>query len=100
MQTYIYIFVRKDLPHAQRVVQASHACVEVMNKIKEEIHPHIVVFGSSNEKKLKEVIKYLAEVNIKCEYFIEPDIGGQITAVATFPLKGEEREHLRKYCLL
>jgi len=63
-------------------------------------HPHLVVFGIKNENKLRKCIQHLQEVGIPYKEFLEPDIGNQITALATAPLSGPQRDHLKKYCLL
>lgn len=37
---------------------------------------------------------------MKCCAYHEPDFGGEMTAVATAPLRGEERQPLRQLRLL
>jgi hypothetical protein len=98
----MYVFVRKDLTHSQQVVQASHACIEASRFfLKPDIeHPHLVVIGVKNQNKLKKCIEHLQQLNIYYKEFIEPDIGNEVTAVATIPISGEIRTHLAKYCLL
>lgn len=98
----MYVFVRKDLTHSQQVVQASHACIEASRTYLEldSEHPHLVVFGVKNLNKLKKCIEHLKQVVIEYKEFLEPDIGNELTAVATVPLSGEIRQHLAKYCLL
>lgn len=98
----MYVFVRKDLTHSQQVVQASHACIEASRVFLEPDteHPHLVVIGVKNQNKLKKCIEHLKQLNICHEEFIEPDIGNEITAVATVPISGDIRTHLAKYCLL
>lgn len=94
--------MRKDLTHSQQVVQASHACIESSRAFLagEDVHPHLVVFGVKNQTKLRRVTEHLKQVGIRYKEFVEPDIGNELTAVATAPLSGEDRKHLAKYCLL
>lgn len=63
-------------------------------------HPHLIVFGAKNENKLRRCIEHLKEAGIPYKEFIEPDIGNQLTAVATAPVCGTQRQHFCKYCLL
>lgn len=67
---------------------------------KDDPHPHLVVFGIKNETKLKKCLLHLDEAGIPYREFREPDIGNQLTAIATAPIVGEDRKHLAKYCLL
>jgi hypothetical protein len=52
--------VRRDLSHAQRVVQSGHALVEsIKNFSYEGQHPYIIVFGCKTEKSLKNALDFL-----------------------------------------
>jgi hypothetical protein len=100
--SHIYVFVRKDLPHSQIVVQACHACIEAticfLNKNTE--HPSLVVCGIRNEQQLQKVFSRLLEEGVHCCPFIEPDRGNELTSFATEPISSERRHLFRRYnCL-
>lgn len=87
------------------MVQSSHAAIEAANlfgfgNLPE--HPHIVLLSAKNESKLHNVTKYLFQSGIKFVHFYEPDIGNQLTAIASQPIAeyDDKRKLLRKYQLL
>jgi hypothetical protein len=96
------VFVRKDLPHGQRVVQASHACIECAKAFLDSNleHPHLVVIGVNDESKLHKAAIKLDNHGIRYKTFIEPDRNDEATAIATEPIWGEAREIFRNYTLL
>lgn len=102
MKKYIYVFVRNDLSPSQICVQSTHSCIEVARNYldKDEDHPNVVVFGIKNENKLKSIADNLLQEGIRFQQFLEPDIGNQLTSIATEPLCGEDRKLFSKYCLL
>lgn len=95
--------VRKDLTRPQQAVQACHAVIEA-TKAYSEIstleHPHVIIVSIENEAKLRATVLKLAEAGISCREFIEPDIGNQMTAIASRPVFGDERRHFRRFRLL
>lgn len=99
----MYVFVRKDLSSAQIAVQSGHAIIEICKKFdfnKLNSHPSIIIFESRNEAKLHQVSKHLTDEEIEHSHFFEPDIGDQLTAIATCPIFGKDRKKLIKYQLL
>ena len=94
---YMYVFVKEDLSHPQQIVQAAHAAA----KIGEKYHgdTYIVLCGAKNEEHLDAISQHLERHSIDHELFFEPDIDGY-TTIATAPLKGNERQPLRKFKLL
>ncbi len=101
----MYVIVRKDLSLEQQSVQAIHASIEtarLLGNDKEEKweHPHLVLCGVENENALKNTIQRLVKNNIPFSYFVEPDLNNEITAIATFPLRGEKRDVMSRYQLL
>lgn len=56
--------------------------------------------GVKNESALFKAIEQLNSQGIKCQWFIEPDMGNQFTALATEPVYGETRKLFRKYQIL
>jgi hypothetical protein len=84
------------------VVQACHAAIEAARVFLSPDHPHpsLVVCGARDERQLYRCLDRLADAGIRCRAFREPDLDGQLTAVATEPLSGRQREALRDYQLL
>lgn len=107
----MYVIVRKDLTPPQRAVQSAHAAIEAGRAFLPpntkhddclENHPHLVICEVKDEKKLKSTEKKLQENQIQYRVFKEPDIGDQMTAIATEPIHSEDdrRNTLRRYQLL
>lgn len=95
------MFVRKDLPFEQIVVQASHACVESTKHTPyQSDHPSVIVLSAKNEGSLQKAIDFLKENDIIHYAFREPDMGEALTAVATAPLDEDKRILFKKYNLL
>lgn len=96
------MFVRKDLPQTVQVVQASHACIEATRAFleKDVEHPHLVVLAVKDEPQLFKSAKKLDTAGIRYCTFIEPDRGGEATALATEPISGEQRRFFKNYQLL
>ena len=63
-------------------------------------HPSVIVFGIKNEAKLRALADRVAGQGVRVRCFHEPDIGDQLTAFATEPVSGEQREVFCKYQLL
>ena len=98
----MYVFVRKDLSPSQRVVQSGHALIEATKAFLagEDEHPSVIVFGVKCEAKLQSLAERIQEQGVRIKRFFEPDIGDQMTAFATEPVVGDQREVFRKYQLL
>lgn len=97
------MFVRKDLTPSQIAVQSCHAAIEAARNglIPSDIeHPHLVLIGCQNLPALLKVRSKLRTLKIHHKDFIEPDIGNQVTAIATAPLSGDSRKHFKQYTLL
>jgi hypothetical protein len=81
--------VRRDLPWAQRAVQAAHAVANLVFTYRDELEPdqwgetgpHFVVYGVSGEPELLDVARTLDGHAV---VFHEPDLGNRATAVAYF----------------
>lgn len=99
---YVYVITRKDLSIPQQTVQSGHALIEstklFCNKL--STHPSIIVCTVKNEDKLNDAIKYLHDNKIKFCTFREPDIGDELTAIATEPLYGDDRKIMNKFQLM
>ena len=98
----MYVIVRNNLSYPQKCVQSCHAAIEAARELlsPDQEHPHLVITVVKNEAKLKRLAETLTEKNIKHKIFIEPDIGHQVTAIATAPISGKDREMFRHYQLL
>lgn len=85
---YTYCFIRKDLPVAQQIIQASHATQEITKKIQ---HPdqtcHFILLEAKNKTHLFDIMLKLKERGIEHEMFYEPDVQ-ENTAIATEPIYG------------
>jgi ACT domain-containing protein len=82
-------------------VQACHAIHEADKKFTSpEIHPNVIVLEAKNEDHLHRIAQGLIEQGIDFAQFIEPDIGHQVTAIATQPVHGATRRYFRKFRLL
>jgi hypothetical protein len=98
----VYVLVRRDLSHPQQVVQACHASIEAARTFLPEgaAHPFVIVCGIRDGPALVRCLERLCASGIAHRAFCEPDIGGQLTAIATAPLSPEQRLFFRKYQLL
>lgn len=100
--SYMYVLIRKDLSPRQQAVQAGHAAIEsARNHLKsDDEHPSLIYCTIKSEQKLLMCADELRAQGIDCQIFREPDIGNQATALATRPLRGEERKALSRFQLM
>ena len=101
---YVYTIVRNDLSIEQQAVQACHACIEMTSYYWDRVGfgnecPHLVLCNTSKEDLFK-LIEKLKFKEIPFRLFKEADIGNEITAIATAPLKGNDRKIFSNYRLL
>jgi hypothetical protein len=96
------VLVRRDLPQPHQVVQACHACLEATRAFlrPDSEHPSLIVCGVRDEARLVRCLERLRRAGIACRAFAEPDRGGQLTALATEPVRGARRALFRSYQLL
>jgi hypothetical protein len=99
---HVYVIVRADLPHPILSVQASHAAIAATFAFGEphKTHPNLVLCSVPDEPALAAVFNRLKEFGVPCCSWSEDDMGGSLTAVATAPLRGDERKPLRRLDLL
>ena len=99
---YVYVIVRNDLSVPQKAVQSCHACIEVAREYigKEDGHPSVIICVIRDENKLKRLIEKMDNESIVFKEFREPDIGNELTAIATSPLYGDQRKFFSRYQLL
>lgn len=96
---YVYIFVRKDLPKEQLVVQSSHLAWELSKKQNLDYHPSMVVVGISNEQKLCMEYDKLKDLGLDLATFYEPLFDNTLTAIGLIA-DHDQRIHMKRYQLL
>lgn len=99
MTPYMYLFVREDLSHPVQLVQLSHAVDMINTRHNSGDINHMVLCEARHEEHLTAIAEHLDQHEIDYEIFCEPDLNNQYTAIATKPLKGTEREPLKKFKL-
>ncbi len=93
---YIYLFVREDLTVPQKIIQVAHAVDHLQAPVDNN---YMVLFTVPDEKSLHKISKRLLYDNIDHHMFFEPDINSH-TAIATRPLRGEERTSMKGYRIM
>lgn len=85
----MYVLVRKELDETYRNVQGGHASIEYTltyknsNLFKEWYsNPYLIHLGVRFPNDLREWVKKLSEKKIPFTIWKEPDLEGQITAIA------------------
>jgi hypothetical protein len=81
----LYVIVRKDLSVSQRAVQAGHVVAQfcLYGPFSRWKNGTLIYLGIKDLRSLKELILQLKDNNINYTEFREPDIGNEITAIAT-----------------
>ena len=81
----LYVIVRRDLSHSQRAVQGGHALAQYLldNPQVDWDNGTLIFLGVKNEIQLHNWYYKLLDQDIKCSQFYEPDIGNEMTAIAT-----------------
>ena len=103
MQTnkYSYVFVREDLPNTVKLVQASHACMEmgfVTEKPDEQVF--LIALSVKNQAGLIKVSELLEQQGINFHMFYEPDYDYGYTALCTVPVEFGKYKIFEKYNLI
>jgi hypothetical protein len=95
----MYVLIRNDLSNAQKAVQSAHAAIEASRAFIKpgQEHPSVIIVTVKSEHKLKTIAEKL---QVKFRAFFEPDIGNQMTAIATEPIHGDDRQFFRKFQLM
>jgi hypothetical protein len=85
----VYVLVRVDIPLADQIVQAGHACLEAGFKYdRPDRIIHLVLLQVGSERQLRERLSRLDAAGIGYVPFHEPDDGMGCTAACTEPLAG------------
>jgi uncharacterized ferredoxin-like protein len=101
-EMYAFFFVRRDLPIEQVIVQSSHAAFVLGSSIKidKPAEVNFVVCGAEDEKDLEKIRQHFKDNNCETVEFKEPDIGNQMTAIASHPIPYSQKRFASKYPLL
>lgn len=83
MSQRLYVLVRNDLPQSYKAVQAGHAVAEWLLHDQTWRNETLVYLGVNDENELLDWKERLDYRNIKYVAFREPDIGNELTAIAT-----------------
>lgn len=98
---YMYVLVRNDLSPSQICVQSCHAVIEATRNFNMNgEHPSVILCVVKSEEKLKQVSRELATKGIRFSSFFEPDIGNKLTAIASAPVSGVNRDVFKRFQLL
>lgn len=104
MKRYVYIFTRQDIFREYQLVQSSHVAYKLGSMLGNEADPDNTYFtciGVRNAEALVAVQKILQAFKFKYEMFFEPDLnGGEMTAIAVYPVDEEDRGVLLAFNLL
>ena len=85
---HIYCLVRKDIPIADQLVQAGHACLESGFTFKKpDEHPNMVLLELKDSKDLLRAKEFLEYKGIRYVEFFEPDNNLGLTALCTEPME-------------
>lgn len=97
---YAYIFVRQDISQEQQLIQFGHVACVLGRNLPDDICPHSLNFvgiGVPNESKLWESLAHMALNGVEYVAFKEPDMGDELTAVASLPIAGMKRDAFKKF---
>ena len=101
MTSYIYTFIRSNIPPEQRIVQIGHACYEAGKMFKDKLGiSNLILLEAKNEKDLLNIAKKLDTRGIDFYIFHEPDDNMGYSAICTRPVVSEkERSFFKKWDL-
>lgn len=97
----MYVITRRDLMRNYQAVQAGHALAEFMLQYPTHAldwNNHTLIYLTvHNEQELRELWEKFAAKGHPASGFFEPDIGNQLTAVATKSIEnGNDHQELTK----
>jgi uncharacterized protein (UPF0128 family) len=99
--TWVYVFVRTDMPVPQIAVQSGHAALEAGHAFdKPSIDPSsLIILAVKNKEQLTKALEHVKSLGLRTVEFFEPDWDYGFTSFATEPLQEDQRRLLRKYQL-
>ena len=98
---YNYVFVRKDIPIADQIVQVGHVCLEAGTRFgrSKEPSPYMVLLEVADVRHLQQTKEFLKDSGISFEIFFEPDNNMGETAICTEYLDSQAKKIFKKYKL-
>lgn len=103
---HVYVFVRRDLPLADQMVQVAHVSLEAGQRFRVPCHCSLVLLQVADEPALKRALEHCRRQGICVHTFTEPDATDNapnqpmgLTAACTPPLDSVQRRHLRRFAL-
>lgn len=99
--SYIYTFIRSDIPFEQQIVQIGHACYEAGKRFKDDLGiSSLVLLSVTGKDELADVSYRLDLSSIDHYMFFEPDNGMGYSAICTRPITDKkERSFFSKWSL-
>jgi len=93
-QMHSYFFVRQDISPEQQTVQGMHVSLELGNCLtrRETLGLNFVTCGVTDLQALEEIEFYLIQKEIPYILYRDSHFMNEITAIATFPVTGAQRE--------
>jgi len=102
LNSYIYTFIREDIPPAQKIVQLGHACHEggkLLNHSEHKCVSSLILLSAKDEDDLLEIAKRIYRAGIDHYVFFEPDMESY-TAICTRPIiSDKERSFFQRWDL-
>ncbi len=103
---HVYVFVRRDLPIADQMVQAAHVCLEAGQRFCVPCHCPLVLLQVADEPALHRALQHCRRYDIATHTFTEPDATEEfpqtpmgLTAACTPPLNTAQRRRMRPFTL-
>jgi hypothetical protein len=93
----LILITRKDLSPAQQAVQSAHALREWVDEHPKQdedwhrISNTIALLAVEDEPRLQRLWEMAVDAGVKASGFLEPDLGGALTALALEPGPGSRR---------
>lgn len=97
--SYVYLFVRQDIPIQQQIIQSNHATLMMASIRPFEGTPNLVLIGVPDKDFLSQIEKKLSDFAIPHYCWNEPDYDIGFSSICTAALYGEARNPLRFYSL-
>lgn len=97
----MYVFVRRDIPVEQQMVQAAHAALEAGLKFpyQTEEPSSLIVIGVKSQNQLEKARQKVEGFVVKTELFFEPSWDYGNTAFGTEAVTEDQRHHFRRFQL-
>ena len=94
------MLVRTDVPLANQLVQAAHACLLAGEHFPQPLQPcSLVLLAVSSQSDLLAAVEAIEYQGVKVLAFYEPDFPQGYTAACTEPIRGDRRRIFRKFRL-